>query len=74
MNNNIIATSLKNEGRKLGYLLKESNFSDKLKLEIVNLVEDMSSKQIKRLIDILEAQYMDVNTKNIDEKFIKENK
>lgn len=47
---------------------------EELKLEILNLIDVMDSKQVKRLIDILEAQYLDVNTQEIDNKFISDNK
>ncbi len=70
MKNKIIKDTLKNEGRKLGYLLSESSLPEKLKLEIVNLIDKMSAKQIKKLIDILEAKYLDVNTSDIDNKYI----
>jgi len=70
MKNKIIKDTLKNEGRKLGYLLSESSLPEKLKLEIVNLIDKMSAKQIKKLIDILEAKYLDVNTLDIDNKYI----
>jgi hypothetical protein len=74
MKKELIIKTLKGEGRKLGFLLSNSSLPEKLKLEILNLIDVMDSQQIKRLIDILEAQYLDVNTQDIDKKFIDDNK
>ena len=74
MKKDIIYKTLKSEGRKLGYLLNKSSMPKQVKFEIINLIDEMNSNQIKRLIDILESQYLDVNTQEIDKKFINQNK
>lgn len=66
----VINKQMKFEGRKLGYLLNKANLSPEIKDELVALVDEMSPEQVKRLVDALENQYLDYETRDIDKQFI----
>jgi hypothetical protein len=66
----VINKQMKFEGRKLGYLLNKANLSPEIKDELVDLVDEMSPEQVRKLIDVLENQYLDYETRDIDKIFI----
>lgn len=66
----VINKQMKFEGRKLGYLLNKANLSPEIKDELVELVDEMSPEQVRKLIDVLENQYLDYETRDIDKLFI----
>ena len=59
---------LRNQGIKLGFLIKYSNLPEKAKEELASLIPQMSLEQIKRLLNILEAKFLNEQTKQIDKK------
>jgi hypothetical protein len=59
-------------GSKLGFLLAVLNLPEKAKDELASLTEDMTIDQLDRLLDILEAKYLNEKTADADKKLIKE--
>ena len=48
--------AIKDQGRKLGFLLKGSSLPEKVKQELASLVPYMKLEQIDRLIEVLEVR------------------
>ncbi len=66
-----ILQNLEIQAKKLALLLYYSTMSQKIKESWIALLPKMSLKQIDRLSSILEAKYLDEQTKNIDKKIKK---
>lgn len=66
---NDILESLKMQARKLAILLQNSNMPDDIKESWVAMLPHMSLEQIERLLNVLEAKFLDQETKGIDEEF-----
>lgn len=60
---------LKFQGRKLGALIKNSTLPQDVARELVELVPYMNLEQIERLINILEAKYLDEQTRDVDQQY-----
>ncbi len=60
------------QGEKLGFLIASLDISEETREAFLNMLPEMSVEQIDRLIDILEAKYIDEQTKDIDEQFKKD--
>jgi hypothetical protein len=56
-------------GRKLGLLLAASTLAEEVKDELASLVEEMTTDQVDRLTTVLEAEFLDQQTEEIDQKF-----
>ncbi len=67
-----IILSLDVNAKKLALLLYHSDMPDEVKESWIMLLPEMSIEQIQKLLDILEANYMDQATKKIDDKYKKE--
>ena len=59
-------------GRKLGFLISASTMDDDLKESWITIFPQMSLEQIARLIDIMEAKYLDEQTTDINKKLEQE--
>lgn len=59
-------------GSKLGFLLAVLNLPEKVKEELAALTEKMTLDQLDRLLDILEAKYLDEKTADADKKLTKD--
>lgn len=59
-------------GQRLAFLLFNTNIDAEQKEDWLALLPEMSLAQLERLVDILEAKYIDKQTKNIDEDFKKD--
>ncbi|MDO8524816.1 MAG: hypothetical protein Q7R99_04295 [bacterium] len=66
-----ITISLVAQAQKLGLLLANSTMPEDIKESWLAILPEMSIEQIQQLLDILEAKYLDSQTKDIDEKFKK---
>ncbi len=66
-----LEAAAKIQGSKLGILLAESLLPDELKDELITLSEKMSEEQLDELSAVLEAEFLDEATREIDEKFQK---
>lgn len=64
-----ILESLKMQARKLAILLQNSNMPEDIKESWIAMLPSMSLEQIERLLNILEAKFIDQQTKGVDEKF-----
>lgn len=62
----------KEKGQRLAFLLSNTNIDAEQKEAWLALLPEMSLAQLERLVDILEAKYIDQQTKNIDEDFKKD--
>jgi len=60
------------QAQKLGILLANSTMPEDIKESWLAILPEMSIEQIQQLLDILEAKYLDSQTKDIDEKFKKQ--
>jgi len=58
--------------KKFVFLLENSGMPDEVKEAWLALLPEMSLEQLDRFFDILEAQYLNEKTKDIDEKYKKE--
>ena len=67
-----ITKDLELHAKKLAILLHNSTMPDDVKLAWISLLPEMSAEQIGRLLNILEAKYLDEQTRDIDEKYKKE--
>lgn len=59
----------KAKGQRLAFLLAAANIDDEQKEAWIALLPGMSLTQLEKLVDILEANYINQQTKNIDEDF-----
>lgn len=57
------------QGQKLGYLISKSNLPKESKLELVDFISHMELKDVMELVDVLENQYADKKTKDIDKEY-----
>ncbi len=64
-----IATSLEINARKLAILLYCSSMPEEIKDSWIALLPEMSFEEIDQLLAILEASYLDEQTRNIDEEY-----
>lgn len=55
-------------GSKLGFLLAALNLPEKAKEELAALTDKLTLKQLERLLDVLEAKYLDEKTADADKK------
>lgn len=55
--------------QKLALLLYVSTIPDEVKESISVLISEMTLEQINELLNILESQYLDQQTKDIDEEY-----
>ncbi|MDP2812074.1 MAG: hypothetical protein Q8O32_00050 [bacterium] len=62
----------KAKGQRLAFLLSAANIDDEQKEAWLTLLPEMSLEQLEKLVDVLEAQYMNQQSKNIDEDFKKD--
>ena len=62
----------KERGERLAFLLASLNIKEEQKQAWLTLLPDMSLDQIDRLLNILEAQYLDQNSQGAEQQF-KEN-
>lgn len=72
LNGKQIIENLEIQAKKLAVLLHNSNMPDDVKESWLAMLPEMSLKQMDRLLNILEAKYLDEQTKGIDEKYNKE--
>jgi ABC-type phosphate/phosphonate transport system substrate-binding protein len=56
-------------GAKLGALIADSTMPDDVKEALVALLPEMSLEEIERLENILEAKYLDEQTRSIDAEY-----
>jgi len=66
-----IFQNLSIQAQKLAILLYYSTMPDDVKESWLAVIPEMSLSQIDRLLNILEAKYIDEQTKDIDEKYAK---
>lgn len=59
-------------GRKLGFLIGASTLPDDVKQAWLTILPELSLEQIGRLIDILEAKYLDEQTQDVNQKLEQE--
>lgn len=64
--------AIKDQGRKLGFLLKEVDLPQEVKQELASLVQYMSPEQIDRLVEVLETRHGMERTADAD-KELREN-
>ncbi len=64
-----IATSLELNARKLAILLYCSAMPDEIKESWIALLPEMSLEEINQLLTILEASYLDEETRQIDNEY-----
>ena len=57
--------------KKLAFLLYASTMPEDIKEAWINVLPEMTLEQIDKFIEILEAKYLNEQTKDIDEKFLK---
>ena len=57
------------KGKKLAFLLASSSLSEKIKENLVFMIEKMTLEQLEELIGILEVGYVNSATSNIDKEF-----
>ena len=67
-----ILQNIELQTKKLGLLLHNSTMPQEIKMSWLSLLPQMSLKQIDRFLNILEAKYLDEQTKSIDKKLKKE--
>lgn len=58
--------------KKLAVLLYNSNMPDDIKTSWISLLPSMSLEQIDNFLNILEAKYLDEQTRDIDKKLKKQ--
>lgn len=63
---------IKDQGRKLGFLLKKVDLPQEVKQEMTSLVQYMTPEQIDRLVEVLETRYGMERTADAD-KELREN-
>lgn len=68
----ILAESVRLQAIKLAALLRDSNMPEDIKEAWIAVLPKMPLEQIDRFINILEAKYLDEQTKFIDEEFTAE--
>ena len=66
-----ISISLIAQAQKLGLLLANSTMPQDIKESWLAILPKMSLEQIQMFLNILEAKYLDSQTKDIDKKFKK---
>jgi uncharacterized protein YpuA (DUF1002 family) len=64
--------AIKDQGKKLGFLLKRVDIPEEVKQELASLVQYMSPEQIDRLVEVLEVRHGMERTADTD-KELKEN-
>jgi len=70
MENSKIELSLvEMDARRLSYLLYSSKMPEEVKNSWLTLLPEMSKEQILKFIDILEGDYLETETKEIDEEY-----
>ena len=62
----------KAKGQRLAFLLSAANIDDEQKEAWLTLLPEMSLEQLEKLVDVLEAQYLNQQTKDIDKEFAKD--
>ena len=62
----------KAKGQRLAFLLSAANIDDEQKEAWLTLLPEMSLEQLEKLLDVLEAQYLNQQTKDIDKEFAKD--
>lgn len=60
------------QGAKLGYLISTLNVSDKIKDSFLAVLPQMSLDQIGKLIELLEQNYVQQKTMDLDQKLEEE--
>ena len=55
-------------GEKLGFLLSESSLPEDIKEDLISLTEEMDGEELEKFIDILEANYLNEKTADIDKE------
>ncbi len=71
LNDKELLNYLKDQGRKLGFLIGYSTLPEKVKAELVSLIPKMKLEQIDRLMNIFEAKYVDEQTRDMDKEYKK---
>ena len=64
-----ILQNIEVQAKKLGILLHDSTIPQEIKQAWLSLLPSMSINQIDKFLNILEAKYLDEQTKGIDKKF-----
>jgi len=64
-----IIVNLEINARKLATLIYHSTMPDEVKESWISMVPEMSVEQIDRLLNILEAKYLDEKTRDIDVEY-----
>lgn len=68
----MLLENLKIQAKKLALLLANSTMPEDIKEAWAVLIPEMTLEQIAKLLNILEAMYLDEQTKGIDEKYTRE--
>jgi len=69
---NEIVNNLTIQAKKLAIILDNANISQDVKDALAAILPQMTLEQIDRLLNIMEAKYLDEQTGEIDEKYKKE--
>jgi len=56
------------DGKKLGFLIAGLDVDQKVTESLVSILPTLNSEQLTKLIDVLETNYLNQKTKNLDEK------
>mgnify|MGYP006449325389 FL=1 len=62
----------KAQGEKLAFFITSLNVPEEQKQGWLALLPSMSPEQLDRFMNVLEAQYLDQQTKDVDDKFKKD--
>ncbi|MEK7097351.1 MAG: hypothetical protein AAB906_00715 [Patescibacteria group bacterium] len=68
----ILAENIRLQVAKLAALLRDSNMPEDVKNAWVAILPKMTPAQIDRFVNILEAKYLDEQTRAVDDEFGKE--
>ncbi|MBT4516519.1 MAG: hypothetical protein HOC78_01345 [Candidatus Komeilibacteria bacterium] len=62
----------KERGERLAFLLASLNIDEKQKQAWITLLPEMSLDQLDKLLNVLEAKYLDQNSQGADQEFKKD--
>ncbi len=72
LNANDLKEVAKAQGEKLAFLIASLNVPEDQKQGWLAILPSMSPEQLDRFMNILESQYLDQQTKDVDDKFKKD--
>lgn len=59
-------------GKKLGFYIASAPWPDEVKMAWAQLLEEMSVEEIMKFLEIMEYNYLDAMTQDIDDEFRKQ--